>query len=456
MPTPPSDLIKQLQQWRRRLDPGHALDVGDDDGDRALYVDLDAFVYEGVVHRLRGDSTVVDIVRDLRTASDFHGASTHLFSGFRGTGKTTELNRLARELDRLGDFVVLRVSARDYHHLSEALDLEELTLMLAMGIGEAAERTLGEAQLGELANEGVLTRIHGRLAKAFEGSELSLKFGPVELKPALRSGAGLRANLREALHERPHQLRIFLHDFVRDLAAAIRPRQLVVIIDDFEKYNVPRTKVASVYQDMAQLFFHSPELLKLPLCHTIYTVPPYLAFINPGIAEIYDGRLHVLPSVKLRTRPPERRPHAPGLAALEAVLAGRVELDELFGDQREACVERLVAASGGNLRDLFVLVSGPIMAAVDDGLPVGLAQVEATIQKQARVRRGLLAGPHEILTKVRARGDLVAIGEDRLGDFAAAMDQHLLLCHCNDEFWYDVHPLVEASLDLDESAAGDA
>ena len=48
---PASELIKQLQQWRRRLDPGHALDVGQEGDDRALYVDLDAFVHEGVEHR---------------------------------------------------------------------------------------------------------------------------------------------------------------------------------------------------------------------------------------------------------------------------------------------------------------------------------------------------------------------------------------------------------------------
>lgn len=204
---------------------------------------------------------------------------------------------------------------------------------------------------------------------------------------------------------------------------------------------------------MAQLFFHSPDILKLPLCHTIYTIPPYLAFINPGIAEVYDGRLHVLPSVKLRSRPPQREPYQPGIDALEAVIAERVDLDALFGEQRKDCVTRLIRASGGNLRDLFVLLTGPIMAAVDDGLPVGLAHVERTIQKQAGPRRMLLKGPFEILSEVREHGDLTSIGDGRLGDFAAAMDQHLLLCHWNGDFWYDVHPIIESSLDRDRSGA---
>lgn len=444
----PDDHLALLSKWSRRLDPSHALDPGGEGEDGELYVDLDEWSHEGQRYALRGSSTVKDIIRAIRVAGEsFAGGTTHLFSGFRGTGKTTELNRLARELDALGNFTVLRVSARDYHHLSDALSIEELAVMLAGGIGEAALEALGEAQLESLKKEGVWTRIHGLLGRAFKGTDISLSFGPVQLKAALRQGEGLKVALREALRERPNELQDFLHGFIRELAATIRPRQLVVIIDDLEKYNVPTSKVAAVYQDMAQLFFHSPDILKLPHCHTIYTVPPYLAFINPSIADAYDGRLHILPSVKLRERPPDRAPFEPGLAALEGILAQRVDLDRLFGDAREACLRPLVEASGGNIRDLFVLLRDPIEAAVDDGLPVGLAQVERAIQKQAGPRRMLLKGPFEILSEVRQRGDLASIGEERLGAFAAAMDQHLLLCYWNGEFWYDVHPIVEPRLD---------
>lgn len=270
-----AERLALLSQWRRRLDPSHALDPEPGSADSRLYVDLDAWFHEGTRQALRGPSTIVDIIRDLRLAGEtFIGGSTHLFSGFRGTGKTTELNRLARELTALGGFAVLRMSARDYHHLSDTVDIEELAVMLAAGIGEAAVQTLGDTQVKSLANEGVWTRIHGLLSRALEGTDFALHFGPVQLKSALRQGSSLKANLREALRERPNRLQEFLSNFIRDIATAIYPRQLVVIVDDLEKYNVPRNKVARVYEEMAQLFFHSPEILKLPSCHTIYTIPP--------------------------------------------------------------------------------------------------------------------------------------------------------------------------------------
>ena len=86
-----ADRLALLSRWRRRLDPSHALDLGPDSEDSKLYVDLDAWVHDGERQALRGPSTIVDIVRDLRLSNNgFAESSTHLFSGFRGTGKTTE------------------------------------------------------------------------------------------------------------------------------------------------------------------------------------------------------------------------------------------------------------------------------------------------------------------------------------------------------------------------------
>jgi hypothetical protein len=58
----------------------------------------------------------------------------------------------------------------------------------------------------------------------------------------------------------------------------------------------------------------------------------------------------------------------------------------------------------------------------------------------------LLKEDHEILAEVQRRGDLASLDKDRLGRFAGAIDQHLLLCYWNGEFWYDVQPLVQRQI----------
>jgi hypothetical protein len=258
--------------------------------------------------------------------------------------------------------------------------------------------TLGEAQLPALAKQGVWERIGGSLERLFKDTEISFKFGPAQLKPALYRGEGLKTKLDRVLRDRPDQTREFLHGFISDIAASVHPRQLVVLVDDLEKY---------------------------------------------------DGNLYLLPSVKVRGRPPGHEDFGPGLAALEALIAERVDLDALFGASREQCMRRVLMASGGNLRDLFSVMRGPVQAALDVGLPVGIAEVEQAMQLHAAHFR-LTQEPYELVRDVRRRGDLLGVDQARQRGFADALDQRLLLCYWNGDLWYDAHPLIETQLDAAE------
>lgn len=447
MPKPPDPV--QLRRWHQQLDPERALDLSESD-QRDRYVALDAWTFEGHTYPLRGPAPVTSILRSLRMTAEIAGAaSAHLFAGFRGTGKTTELSRLTRELREHGGFAVLHFSARDYHHMSDSLSVEELAVMLAAGIGEQALEVLGDERLPAFAKEGVWNRIGATLSGLFRESGLELRFGPVALKPALRQGESLKADLRAALRERPNRLQEFLHGFVREVADAIHPRQLVIVVDDLEKFDARSDRVDAVYREMADLFLHSPHILKIPNCHVIYTVPPYLALINRAISNVYGGRLHILPSIKVRSPPPEHVPHEAGIAALQAVIDERVDLDVLFGGEREVCMRRLILASGGNLRDLFHLVRELLEAAQDLGLPIAPSEVEQAIRRQA-AHRMIFRKEFELLRDVRRRGDLTDVDDEQRGGFAEAMDQQLMLCYWNGRLWYDAHPLVEAQLDREE------
>lgn len=440
------ELLALLARWTRNLDPARPLDLRKDGKDAKWYVNLDAWEHGGVVHDLRGTPAVAEIVDGIRVESRGFGlpASTHLFSGFRGTGKTTELSRLARDLEGLG-FTVLRMSASNYHPLTRAISGEEMAVMLAAGIGEAALEQIGDKQVDDAAKIGVWERVKQGIERVYASTNLSLKLGPVELRAALNQGDSATANLAKLLGGRKDLLTEFLHGFVREIALALNPRQIVVIVDELEKFDVPVHLVGQVYREMADLFLNSSGLLKLPNCHTIYTVPPYVTFIHAGIGAKYDRRLHVLPSIKLRSRRPEHTPFEPGIAALRALLGERVDLQMLFGAECEGCIDRLIAMSGGNLKDLFTLTRDTIRAAVRRGLPVGMPEVERAIARHAAYLP-LLKEPFELLRDVERGGDLTMVDATRQDGLAMAMDQHLLLSYWNGEFWYDTHPLIEPQL----------
>jgi len=438
-----------LATWYGRLEP-HPLDAESEE-DRQRYVDLDAWLgADGERHALRGPAVVNKILGVIRLAARQQApASTHLFAGFPGTGKTTELNRLARALRDPAwspGFTVLRVSAKQYHGMNGALSIEEMAVLLVAGIGQAALEALGEQALPKL-KKGVWESVHERLRHLLDG-QVTLKLGVVDIRPALfNGGTGLREQLREALGERAHEkLRSFVHEFVLDLALRISPRQLVVIVDDLEKYTVSTPHVASVYQQMADLFFLHGALLKLPSCHTIYTVPPYLAFLNPGITGAFANHVHLLPNIKVQGRPPEREPYYDGIEALTQMMAKRVDLDRLFGATRRASMQQVVLASGGHLRDLNNLMRALIEIGLERYLPLGTREVEEAITRTSALRSNLLKDDLDVLLEVSKFGDLGPVEKSRLGAFAGVMDQHLMLCYWNGDFWYDAHPIVARKL----------
>jgi hypothetical protein len=439
-----------LATWYGRLSPDRPLDIAENDEDRSWYVALDEVDGDGE-HGLRGPAAVENIMRGIRASARLpSSSSTHLFAGFRGTGKTTELGRLTSELRKFGapGFSVLRVNARRYHPLGHALSVEELAVLLAAGIGEAALETLGDQSLPRLSKskDGAWARVHELLRKNLGAGAVTFKLGVVDIKPALFDGKSLRDQLRASLGQHPHEkLREFLQEFVLEIAVAIQPRQLVIVVDDLDKFTVPTMHVAEVYQQMADLFFHHVELLKLPACHAIYTVPPYLAFLNQEIAGAFGGYLHILPAVKVQGRPPERVVHTKGIEALTGLIQQRVDLDVLFGTAKSECMERLVIASGGNLRDLEALMRAVVESALDLALPVSMREVEGAINRQGAIRT-LLKDDLDILLEVSKHGSLDLVPRNRLGAFAGAMDQHLMLCCWNGDFWYDSHPLLARKL----------
>jgi hypothetical protein len=438
-----------LSDWDERLKP-YPLEAEDED-DLKRYVDLDAWIgADGEPRALRGPAVVDEILGSIRIAArQPSSATTQLFAGFPGTGKTTELNRLAqalRESTRSPGFCVLRISAKQYHEMTDALSVEEMAVLLVAGIGEAALESLGEQAFPKLQRGEIWKNIHERLRRLLDG-QVTFKLGIADIKPALFKGKGLRDQLREALGERGHdKLRSFVHEFVLELAMRVSPRQLVVLVDDLEKFTVSTPNVPVVYQQMADLFFLYGSLLKLPNCHTIYTVPPYLAFLNPGIMGVFDGQVQLLPNIKVQGRPPEREPYSEGIEALTQLMAKRVDLDRLFGPARHACMQRLVLASGGHLRDLANLMRMIIKIGLQRYLPVGMREIETAITQSSAKQGNLLKEDLDVLLEVSKFGNLGTVEKTRLGAFAGVMDQHLMLCYWNGDFWYDAHPILTRRL----------
>ena len=107
--------------------------------------------YEPVYQNLGLD----DPVQQISTLIDFDGIeSIRLFSGFRGSGKTTELLRLRRLLEERGYFV-LYADALNYVNAAEPIEITDLLMVMAGAFSDALEEELGS----NIAQESFWDRI---------------------------------------------------------------------------------------------------------------------------------------------------------------------------------------------------------------------------------------------------------------------------------------------------------
>ena len=80
--------------------------------------------------------TDADPVQQLALAVEWATESVRLFSGYRGTGKSTELRRLKRRLEESGHLVFL-CDMEDYLNLSTPVDVSDFLMAVAGSLDDA-------------------------------------------------------------------------------------------------------------------------------------------------------------------------------------------------------------------------------------------------------------------------------------------------------------------------------
>lgn len=361
--------------------------------------------------------------------------STHLFSGFRGTGKTTELRRLAEDLRSSGALVVYS-DMREYLNFEDVVDVSHFLLSLAGAFSEAlTEREL----LGkDVAHEGYWTRFRHFMTRT------DISFPTLEASTAALGDAGIKASLRTDPSFRD-QLRTYLgqgmsafikdvHDFMRESVALLRQvhgqdTRIVFILDSIEQISVKVSNHDDVSQSINRIFSTHANDLQFDDLHLVYTAPPWLKIANKGISALFHGTF-TLPCVKVRNR--DGSACEVGVQILLDVIERREpDWRRLFED--EAALRRLAFASGGYLRDLFQLVRRCLLHG-RTGLPitndvVALAEAE-------------IANNYKPISHADARWLARVAASHKLPELTRHFDVHLVFCYVNGSEWYDVHPLL--------------
>ncbi len=397
----------------------------------------------------------LDPVEQLATGIEWsYLESTQLLSGFRGTGKSTELRRLRERLASTGRYKVVLVDMLDYINMSTSIEISDFLITVA---GAFSEALASDPDLlgADPKYVGYWTRVISFLRDTdvdITGIELGTKaaLGGAGLKANLRQDVTFRQRLREHLRGHHAALVANVRQFMSECVRLMRAKhgadtEIVLLLDSVEQIRGSSIiNAEAVYASVEALFSNHCESLQFEELHVVYTVPPWLKIRSPGIGGEYSGS-QLLPCVRVVSRDGE--PDEAGLDALEAVVRRRGDWERLLGS-REA-LDRLLRCSGGYLRDLFRLLQAAMRQARSKTLPLDDRGLEFAIHE---VRNGYFPVTRAdaiwlaVVDNTNRPNLVVHRAQDRepnnLYNLSRFFDTHMVLCYRNGDEWYDVHPLI--------------
>ncbi|MEM9453134.1 MAG: hypothetical protein AAGF11_03085 [Myxococcota bacterium] len=394
------------------------------------------------VRLYEGTATSEDPIAQLESGIEWTAqGSVQLLSGFRGTGKSTELRRLRSQLRAKGSYRVALCDMRGYLNLSEPVDVSDFLIAATGALSEELrdEELLGRDQTRETYWER-FSNFATRTKVDLGGPELGVP--GAKLKTNLKNDPSFRRRIQRALEGSLGSLVEDVREFVTGCINELRrmhgeDTQLVVIFDSVEQFQGTYTNAAEVQASLETLFVGHADKLSIPGVHLIYTVPPWLKIRFPGVSQVYTGA-YLMPCIKVRDR--QGQPWAAGIDALERIVAERGDWTRLL-ENRQA-LEHLIEQSGGYLRDLFRLLQAGLRRGRGRALPLTQEDIDFIVVRARDAYLPIAIEDARWLARVAKTHEAELPEAGNLPHLSRYLDTHLLLCYRNGDEWYDIHPLI--------------
>ncbi len=373
--------------------------------------------------------------------------SCQLFTGFPGTGKTTELRRLEAALHEAPQpaAYAVYIDFEEYIDLYTPPTITDIVRVLAYCLDREAARAEGK---DVEATQGYGRRLFGDLARSSsELKELGFEAFGASLMLEFKNNPSFRARAEDAMRSRfqhfVQEARNVMSESIVRIRRAIGSKadRLVVIADGLEKFRPIRDEDRSGMESAVEAIFLShQDLLRIP-CHVVYTFPVWLRFRSTPLGAGYSREPLILPMVKIRER--DGTPFKGGTAKLRALVPQRLvptEPTQVSGADPDALLWPLIAASGGYPRDLLRMIRSLIM---DYELPLRAENIEQVILDLKRSYHNTVLGTYaSLLTDVARTQSVPNTDSNQLALFSHLFGHFLIFAYHNGEEWFDVHPLV--------------
>ena len=293
-----------------------------------------------------------------------------LFTGHRGSGKSTELFRLISLLE--DEFFIVHFSVLE---ALNPFDVTYVDLLLALAtrlLAQATDAKIIKKRGLALLKEELLDEIYRWFTREVLGdipfvaprpdAEVSVKVNllAVQLESKVGTEAASRKQIRERLELRLSELLDWMNYAIDQVARATK-QGVLLIVEDIDKLDLARAR---------DFFLEHATSLTTPKAYVVYTFPVSLRYSNDFVQIIRNfDEAFVLPNIKVFDR--DGTPYEPGRERLREVLTKRMNEDLI----EEEALEKLIENSGGLMVTLIELVPGLWTKPRGDQKPVFSLQI---------------------------------------------------------------------------------
>lgn len=426
-------MVLDLPSFYRAANPSRPLRLVQAE-DRQYYIDFSS---------VRGGDIVRELERTIALLSPDE-ATTQLFTGNIGCGKSTELLRLKAQLEQQGFHVVYFESDRDLEMAD--VDISDILLMIAHQVVESLEKDGVKLKPSALVN--LFRNLAETLQTPMEIADVSFSVGIAAITARAKESPEMRSRMRQYLEPRTKSIIDAINEELLEVAIATLRSQgkkgLVVIVDNLDRIdpgNRANGRTQSEY-----LFIDRGEQLKRLNCHLVYTIPLPLYFSDdlPRLSNRFGVSPKVLPMVPVTQR--DSSISESGLALLRQMVLARAFPNKNYNERIDHIkdvfenidvLNRLCRLSGGHMRNLMRLLYGCLQKGDP---PIQVNVLEAVIRDERDSLMGLIdESEWQLMFKA------IKTPETQGNEAYIRLLRSLLLYEYrdNDGRWFDINPVLK-------------
>lgn len=398
-------------------------------------IDIDGYRIEGKEVKVRGKKWAEHIAKKIMMSDS---EEIVYFTGYPGSGKTTELQRVEQMLgdEEYANLLPVYINALEFLPIHTSLDQIDILSTIVYNVIETVSEHLGK---GEVFGED---NYFERLWKWLTETEVTLKGGELgedhsKLVFEMKENPSFRTKIKYLIQNDPSKFKqdvdkelYALNERVKTQKVEGKTKDGIVVILDSLEHNRGIGADAKTVADDIQRLFSDRDNLAIPV-HVIYTVPPYL-----HVGRVKD--IEFLPVVRVINK--DNTPCQEGIEVMKQLVHERIPRDDLkhiLGDE-EKRLEDLIRYSGGYPRDLLRLLREAILV---DEYPLRESDIETLFQELENEYRDTIAvEDRERLREIYHSKDINFSHFDHIDVAERLFSMHVVLRYRNGEQWFTLNP----------------